>query len=588
MSAQTRQSTNEVDTLPGDERTQGWASFEHDLSDSGAATVFLEGLYNRRDQADYLWSPKYLFAPEIPASNTYNPFGQDVNAVNYIFTEPGTELYSDHLTTDWRLVAGLRGEIGVVNYEVAATRYERKFEFTEHNIIAIDGFIDAVTRPGANALNLFGWGANSPQQLAGLFVSPFSVTRTELTSFDGRIGAPLFDLPGGTVRMAAGFEFRKEVSEQDFDTLYNEGATEYGEMADSRLKRDVWSVFGEVLIPIVGEAQKISGIAALELSAAVRHEEYNDFGSTTNPQVSLRWLPFGEDWVVRASWGTSFRAPPVDVLNAAQQTFQAFSYFDPVQNIGVDPIVTTGGNPNLTPEEADTFNIGTVYRPAFVPGLSLSLDYWSIDLTNIIVEPDVQALLNGTGPGQVIRLPNGEVQVIATAANGGQQKATGFDFTARYERAMGPGQLLLDSRLSYLSSFDADLSDGLDTRRLAGRFSSFRADLSGLPRLRGALNPVWQQGPFAASYQLNYVGSYDDTFNSANPRDIGSYVTHDLQFGWRQAAGEGLLSGVDVTAGIDNFTDTDPRFIAASFDGYDRSLADYRGRFYYLQLRKQF
>jgi hypothetical protein len=50
----------------------------------------------------------------------------------------------------------------------------------------------------------------------------------------------------------------------------------------------------------------------------------------------------------------------------------------------------------------------------------------------------------------------------------------------------------------------------------------------------------------------------------------------------------GWTEGLSLTTGVDNFTDTDIPFVAASFDGYDRSLADYRGRFYYLQLTKDF
>jgi iron complex outermembrane recepter protein len=596
VSELTRQSTNEVDTLPADDRLQGWGYLQHDFSaDADASAVgFVELIYNRRNQDRYIWSPKYLFAGEVPASNPYNPFGEPVAGVNYIFTEPGTEAHNQHRTQDARVVAGFKGRWGSADYELAASYFKHRFEVDEHNIVLLSGLEEALGRTGPDALNLFGWGTNTPQQIAGVFVTPHSVLSTELKSVDGRLNLPLADLPGGTLQAAAGFEWREETSKNDWSSLYEEGLTEYGQFGDSDLSRDVWSFFAEVGVPLFGDGNALPGLAKLELGAAVRHERYSDTGETTNPQVNVRWAPFSESWIIRAAVGSSFRAPPIDLLNAPLQTFQEFSYFDPVQGAGVDPLVTTGGNPNLAPEEADTLNIGTVYSPEFIPGLTLTLDYWRVKLTEIIVEPDVQALLNGVGPGQVIRYPNGDVEVIATSANGGEQTADGYDFGIDYTIEVGGGRASLLARLSYLESFDADLKDGAGTRALAGRFSSFRSDLAGLPRVRGVLNPVWERGPVAVSYQFNYVGHYEDDLGlGVSNREIESYTTHDLQLVWHlDGAGprfaRGWTEGLSLTTGVDNFTDTDIPFVAASFDGYDRSLADYRGRFYYVQMTKDF
>lgn len=101
--------------------------------------------------------------------------------------------------------------------------------------------------------------------------------------FDG----PLFDLPGGTVRMAIGGQHHyEEIDAKTFSLQPNNGrqlvAPSYGD-------RTVRSAFAELSLPIVGDGNAFTGVQGLQLSASARYDDYSDFGDTTNPKFGLNW-----------------------------------------------------------------------------------------------------------------------------------------------------------------------------------------------------------------------------------------------------------------------------------------------------------
>jgi outer membrane receptor protein involved in Fe transport len=130
---------------------------------------------------------------------------------------------------------------------------------------------------------------------------------------------PLFDLPGGTVKMAVGanyttyhFLIQQQVQNQANPTI--------AFLSDPE-QRQVWAVFSQLNVPIIGDNNALPGIRKLELEGSWRHDQYSDVGGTSNPKVAFNW-EISEDLglTVRGSWGTSFRAP-------------SFGEFSPISNV---------------------------------------------------------------------------------------------------------------------------------------------------------------------------------------------------------------------------------------------------------------
>src|SRR5690606_25403001 len=134
--------------------------------------------------------------------------------------------------------------------------------------------------------------------------------------------------------------------------------------------------YAETVVPILENAP---WARSLEVEAAIRYSDYDDFGSTSNPKLGLKWKPI-DDLLLRASWGTGFRAPNF-IEGYTRQVRTARSIIDPClgsnyaslpgcngrQATQTSPVawITTGGNPDLDPEEAETLTVGAVFAPSF-------------------------------------------------------------------------------------------------------------------------------------------------------------------------------------------------------------------------------
>lgn len=252
-----------------------------------------------------------------------------------------------------------------------------------------------------------------------------------------------FEMPGGAVDFAFGFEIRKEISSSTFDPLVlgvvpvTTPDANAGDLlrdlpnSQNSLVFDpasvinnaggdytVADVFGEVRIPIlVG----MPFAETLEVSAAARYANYSTIGGTLTWNVSGLYAP-SQDILFRATYAEAVRAPNINELfNPAQGAF--FRPVDPCDvgnlptapdptlrqsnceaffaSIGFDPTFGTGtysyvdpltarfsgsisGNPNLDEETATTWTVGAQITPTFLDGLAISVDYYNIEIDNAI------------------------------------------------------------------------------------------------------------------------------------------------------------------------------------------------------------
>jgi outer membrane receptor protein involved in Fe transport len=174
-----------------------------------------------------------------------------------------------------------------------------------------------------------------------------------LTSLNVKGDGTLFETSGGPVRAAFGANFRRETLEREGESFFFGSAPSPFARVD--VDRSIKAVFAELLVPLFGPANGQAGLRRLELSAAVRHEDYSDFGSTTNPKFGAVWEPV-TGLSLRGSYGTSFRAPALrevgDPLSiSATQLPDAAGRSRPV-------LFLTGGNPDLAAEKARSITLG--------------------------------------------------------------------------------------------------------------------------------------------------------------------------------------------------------------------------------------
>jgi iron complex outermembrane receptor protein len=560
-------------------------SLHGEFEASELATFYADALYTDEDifynrdnwGVDFYGDANVDFGP-IPASNPYNPFGIEMRDVFYALPEIGNHFY-DIANRTTRLLVGVKGKLGRWRYDAGATRFESENDFLLGNMLSNAGLREAINRPGADALNPFCNACNTPAQIAGVRSSGSVASKNELQMFDAKLSGELFSLPAGAVSAAAGVEHRREALEQRPSQNVLDGDLYFSTRAPIDLARHVESVFAELRLPVFGAGYTQPGFHLLEVSLSARYEAFSDGGVTTDPRVALRWQPLGERFTLRASYGSAFRAPPLEALKA-DAVIEQVGLDNPDDDVeGPVPYrVLSGGNPDLGPETATYLNVGVVWRMPMVDDLTVSLDAFELEQDDVVVLPDPEAVLEGVSQGQV--LPTEPIPtIVATYFNAAGRKVRGLDLAIDHRRTLGAGTLDVGIRGSYLADFLVDNDIGLGFVQAAGRFRGNGADgIESLPRLRLAAAASWAIGAWMVGYEANHTGRYLD---DPQVRDIDTYTTHDLTLGY-ELDRESATVRTTLQMGVENVLDEDPPFtLGEEFSPWDRSLFDGRGRFIY-------
>lgn len=452
--------------------------------------------------------------------------------------------------------------------------------------------------------NPFSGLASVPASIAGPLGSGYSITSGETKLYTANLQAdgPVFRLPGGEAKLALGANARRE-SFGRTGTNFLSTATP-GPQAPVSGRRTVKALFAEVLVPLVGEANALPGVHRLEVSGALRWEDYSDFGRTLNPKVGLVWSP-RDDVRVRATYGESFRAPGLGDLYSAQFT-QAANF--PVGAARVLGLVRTGGNPGLEPETARSWTTSVDYNPAWAAGLRLSASWFDIHFKDRVDRPVSQnlagaltdtrfvdfvrrltpatdaadlALVNALlaePAANNIRGLNPTTSYLAVvdnrAVNTSALSVRGLDVQATYGREVMDGRLNLALNASRLFEYSQALTPTSPSSDLLG-LATYPA------RLRGRSSLDWTRGALSLGGAVNYTGHFRD---AAGAR-IKALATLDLQA--RLAGGPDRFSGAALTLTVRNAFDTHPPFYNNPFGyAFDPGNADVIGRFVAVQVSR--
>jgi len=431
-----------------------------------------------------------------------------------------------------------------------------------------------------------------------------TLTEQEVWVVEGVFSGSLFDLPAGELGLAVGSQFRDQSFRSvpsgtgaNFDFSFVVGQEPF------EVDRDVWAVFAEALIPVTDVD---SPIGALELSAAVRFEDYGGAtGDTTDPKIAFLWNPI-QDISLRGSFQTSFKAPGLAQLGGSSTSLNNVQQdpFDPDSARVFVPGIAIG-NPDLQPETADVFNFGVSWEPSegLFQGVALSLDYWSFEFEEAIRKESnvsvIEGFISGDPAAQAkITLDGlGNIAVIRSEfVNTASIDTSGVDLTASYGFSIGTiGRFDVFYNMSLLTEYE--FQESVNGPKIDGKGKrNFQTIGAPAPELRFNTGFDWFLNNHSANLTVRFTDNYEMTstpsaliagFNGRTPDPrIDEHVTVDLQYAYQFPDMFGF-NGPTLTVGANNLFDEDPPRLDDG-PGFDSKIHDPRGRIVYGRLKVAF
>lgn len=560
--------------------------------------------------------------------------GVDEISVHRFMTDVGRR-FEENTRETTRFVAGLTGEI-FNEWELDTYAIYGKTELEQINHFNIikdrvrqsvdavkleDGSIvcrdEAARTAGCIPTSIFGVGAVNPQAAEWFSATTTSNSKIQQTVVGGTLSnSALFDLPAGPVGVSVGMEYRKEQSDSVPDAFAASGATTFNALQETHGKFNVKEAYAEFSVPLLADLPLIQD---LSFDSAVRYAKYSTIGNATSWKLGLNWS-INDELRARGTLSKALRAPSISELYGPQdQTF--FNVTDPcneteIQNAtrrencralgvpeGFDSQADNasiegknGGNPELKPEDSRSYTYGLVYQPEFVPGLSLTLDYWSIDIKDAIDNVSASDILkkcvdSTTGiDNQFCSLVTRDsasseiTNILSITQNVARQTASGVDFELGYDFDALSGSFVtkligtyLESRKEY--SFQTNPDEFEEQDGTIGE-SKWQANAS----------IAYTQGAWSASWKTRFLSRADvynrqDYERNPDPSNVlhwGGYFVTDITAGYK------FDNGFAVKVGIDNLFDRDLPVQHTSGTGAGSASYDNIGRFYYTTLSYSF
>ena len=586
----------QITAVPEEDRLQGYA--RADWSAADGLWLWAEIGYARNDVVRET-SPSFpvLSTPLVPARNPGNIFAEDVFFQGRPFGvgHPPEVNYYQHNTV--RLAVGAQGEFsGGLSWDLSYVRAANDALLNLRDVIAAN-FQAALLGFGGDGCNAgLAAAPPSPGEGACRYFNPFSSvfaaqpgdpTYNDPSLRDFIIGDYLGDaesemqeldlgltgswgaLPGGPIGFAFGLHYRKESLATVYDAITRQDGFAFL-IGNSNFVggTDIYAVYGEARLPLASWA---------EVAGALRFEEYGGgVGNTLDPKLSLFLTP-SPSLSLRASVGTSFRAPATFQTQGVQTNFVNIRDFDGSATFAGRRSV---GDPNLKPETSTAFSIGGTWQPR--DALELDLDYWNYSFKDVLRKDNAQAIVSADPfDPRIQRTSAGTISIVHVAfINADAIDVSGFDFSAyaRFDTPFGALSPYVDGTL--LLAYD--LTDA--SRRIDGLGRLNRAN-AGAPNQRLKVNVGARliRGPIALNAQMRHIGRYQDDQGS----DIDAFTTFDLNLELDLGGLLPLGAGTSMRIGVINLTDEDPPFVNIA-GSYDPRSADPRGRRAFIRLESRF
>jgi outer membrane receptor protein involved in Fe transport len=544
--------------------------------------------------------------------------------------------------TSYRGVLGVRGDIaegwtydvyGLYGRSILAENYQNDFSRTRlgnalNAVQAADGSV--VCRINADAdltnddptcvpYNIFQLGGITQEQLDYLQIPGLSSGSTTEQVLSGAVSADLgrygVKIPSATDGLAVAFgaEYRSEDSELRTDSPFqtNDLAGQGAATLDTIGSFNVWELFAEARLPIV---QDKPFAQTLSVEAGYRYSDYNLGFDTDTYKFGLDWAPV-QSLRLRGSYQRAVRSPNVQEL-FLQQRVQLDGSTDPCASdvIGQPPAATfeecarsgvtaaqygfilanpaeqynglVGGNPDLDPEESDTYSFGFVFTPEFLPGFSATVDYYDIKVEKLIDQLGADFILasclESGDPAYcslVNRQANGSIwlgdqgYIIDPIINTGSLQTKGVDAELNYRFDVGrAGSLGLSLIGTYVDEFITEPLPGAPDYDCVGLYGAVCG--VPIPDWRHKLRASWMS-PWNVDVSLTwrYIESVDLDTTSSNPQLASPVRLSDARLGSRSyldlsaaysVADVAMFSNITARLGVNNLLDKDPPLLGQS------------------------
>lgn len=486
----------------------------------------------------------------VPANSAHNPY-DEATAGRFRWHEIGNRDNNvDDYSQDY--IAGLRGTIGdAVDYEV----------YYHHNTTDNKSVGEFYLSFSGLFYNIY---AGNDLGLAVNNMKATTLTQ-DFNRFDQWYGGFSFEageLSGGAMGHYIGAESFEIVYKSIVDAQSEAGLVGGSSGNSSGRERDIWAIFYEGAYPVTDE---------LELSLAIRYDDYSDFGTNTSTKFAATYRPTDE-LMIRASYGEGFRAPTLQSLSQAD-SFAADFATDWVNcaNQGVAAAdcteeqynTTRQANPNLGAETSTFINVGVVWEAN--DNFNMTADIFDVEIEDAIRFVPIQDLilaefLNTPLPDAnlttIDRVTNGpELPEFRTSTiNGPGLEVQGININLDFNFETGFGDFNIGSQTNYFFSWEQD--------NFAGGPLQDKAGWELQPEYRTQLTTTWSMGDHALAWNVDYIPSTSG-FETPDPANLtsgllitngsnDSFVTHNLTYTYH--AGK----WGSYRLGVRNLTDEDP------------------------------
>lgn len=278
---------------------------------------------------------------------------------------------------------------------------------------------------------------------------------------------------------------------------------------------NVKEAFTEINVPLLSD---VALADYLEINTAARWADYSGSGDIWAWKVGLNWT-LNDQFRVRATQSRDVRA--ASLQERYDQTRGGVAVRNPWTNLQVSAASLSGGNPNVSPEEADTITAGFVYQPSFLDGFSASIDWYSIDINDAIAQLGNQIIVDNCRNGdlslcQFVITPTGPVTNPTTATNVIIDRVESLFINLANQRIEG-----VDTELSYRTDIDV-LGGGAEqlgvrflyswlgensTKNPGGIRQDNTGQISGagLPQNKVTTSLTYMNGTFTAFLQARWI-----------------------------------------------------------------------------------
>ncbi len=363
--------------------------------------------------------------------------------------------------------------------------------------------------------------------VASSHYEPTVVNKTRMNTYDLSLTGDVFELEGGKAGLAVGLSRFDQYYSLNIDRE-SETNSVFGVLQNKSASGDrtVTALFAELLMPFT---------KTFEVQVAARHDQYSDFGSTTNPKLGFKYKPVA-GLMLRANAGTGFKAPTLkQIYDAGSITYKNL-YDKP--NIATSPArqdeieIETYGDKNLKEETSFGWSAGFVADPS--ERLSLSLDYWYLRINDVITPVDAQRALDAAAEGtplpgiDIVHVngdPTGPLKTIRVpTANLGKAENAGVDVLTQYQVPIDTIRVTLTN--DYSRKFYSKIVPypGADQRNYLND--------RGHPAWRMVNTGTAGAGGHDFTLRNNIIAKQDKTPTTTTTGYMGSFSTYDVQYQW--------------------------------------------------------